>query len=98
MELHAAGEDYLETVLLLEQEKQMVYSVDLAKRMGVTRASVSRAVGILCDGGFLCVEGRVLRLTEKGARADACRIKHAVSEESYVRLRAAGQKEGEGKC
>ena len=32
------------------------------------------------------------------ARADACRIKHAVSEESYVRLRAAGQKEGEGKC
>ena len=59
MELHAAGEDYLETVLLLEQEKQMVYSVDLAKRMGVTRASVSRAVGILCDGGFLCVEGRV---------------------------------------
>ena len=119
MELHAAGEDYLETVLLLEQEKQMVYSVDLAKRMGVTRASVSRAVGILCDGGFLCVEGRVLRLTEKGrsmaqqvhekqmfferwlmqagvapacARADACRIKHAVSEESYVRLRAAGQK------
>lgn len=66
MELHAAGEDYLETVLLLEQEKQMVYSVDLAKRMGVTRASVSRAVGILCDGGFLCVEGRVLRLTEKG--------------------------------
>ena len=64
MELHAAGEDYLETVLLLEQEKQMVYSVDLAKRMGVTRASVSRAVGILCDGGFLCVEGRVLRLTE----------------------------------
>ena len=125
MELHAAGEDYLETVLLLEQEKQMVYSVDLAKRMGVTRASVSRAVGILCDGGFLCVEGRVLRLTEKGrsmaqqvhekqmfferwlmqagvapacARADACRIKHAVSEESYVRLRAAGHKEGEGKC
>ena len=32
------------------------------------------------------------------ARADACRIKHAVSEESYVRLRAAGQKEGESKC
>ena len=60
MELHAAGEDYLEAVLLLEQEKQMVYSADLARRMGVTRASVSRAVGILCDGGFLCVEGRVL--------------------------------------
>lgn len=52
MELHAAGEDYLETVLLLEQEKQMVYSVDLAKRMGVTRASVSRAVGICATAAF----------------------------------------------
>ena len=68
MKFHAAGEDYLEAVLLLEQEKQMVYSADLARRMGVTRASVSRAVGILCDGGFLCVEGRVLRLTERGLR------------------------------
>lgn len=52
MELHAAGEDYLEAVLLLEQEKQMVYSADLARRMGVTRASVSRAVGICATAAF----------------------------------------------
>ena len=33
--LHASGEDYLEAVLVLQKEKGMVRSVDVARHMGV---------------------------------------------------------------
>ena len=37
MKLHASGEDYLETILVLQKEKGMVRSVDVARRMGVSK-------------------------------------------------------------
>lgn len=37
MRLHASGEDYLETILVLQKEKGMVRSVDVARRMGVSK-------------------------------------------------------------
>ena len=33
--LHASGEDYLEAVLVLQKERGMVRSVDVARHMGV---------------------------------------------------------------
>ena len=68
-ELSCAGRDYLEAMLLLENSQEKVHSVDLARAMGVTRASVCRAVGSLCESGFLAMEGRLLHLTEKGKAA-----------------------------
>ena len=52
MKLHASGEDYLETILVLQKEKGMVRSVDVARRMGVSKPSVCHAVAIFRDGGF----------------------------------------------
>lgn len=66
MELHASGEDYLETILIIEREKGYVRSVDIADRLGVTKPSVSRAVSLLRKGGFLCVNDNLLCLTETG--------------------------------
>lgn len=37
MKIHASGEDYLEAVLVLKQEKGMVRSVDLARHMGFSK-------------------------------------------------------------
>lgn len=45
--LHASGEDYLEAVLVLQKEKGMVRSVDVARHMGVSKPSVCRAVATL---------------------------------------------------
>ena len=43
MKLHASGEDYLEAILLLQKEKEMVRSVDVARHMGVSnQACVTR--------------------------------------------------------
>ena len=117
MKLHASGEDYLETILVLQKELGMVRSVDVARHMGVSKPSVCHAVATLRDGGFLRVdEDHFLHLTDVGhevaekiyerhcffteqliavgvdpktAEADACRVEHAISEESFSRLKEA---------
>ncbi len=67
MKLYASGEDYLEAVLLLQKEKSMVRSVDLARYMGYSKPSISHAVNILRKGGFLKVDGEgLLHLTDVG--------------------------------
>ena len=55
MKLYESGEDYLEAVLMLQKKNGMVRSVDLARHMEVSKPSVSRAVAILQEGGFLTV-------------------------------------------
>ena len=67
MKIYASGEDYLEAVLVLQKEKGMVRSVDLARHMGFSKPSISHAVGVLKNGGFLNVdEDGYLHLTEDG--------------------------------
>ena len=67
MKLHASGEDYLEAVLVLQKEKGMVRSVDVARHMEVSKPSVCHAVATLKDGGFLTMdEDFSLRLTDIG--------------------------------
>lgn len=117
MKLHASGEDYLETILILQKQCGMVRSVDVARYMSVSKPSVCRAVAVLRDGGFLEMdEDHFLYLTDEGreiaekiyerhqffteqliaagvdpkiAEADACRMEHAISSESFARLKAA---------
>ncbi len=49
MKLHASGEDYLEAVLMLQQKKNLVRSVDLARHMGYSKPSISHPGG---GGGY----------------------------------------------
>lgn len=67
MKLHASGEDYLETILVLQKKLGMVRSVDVARHMEVSKPSVCHAVATLRDGGFLTMdEDRFLHLTDVG--------------------------------
>ena len=67
MKIHASGEDYLEAVLVLQKNHGAVRSIDVARRVGVSKASVSYAVSALREGGFLTVDSDyVLHLTETG--------------------------------
>ena len=121
MKLHASGEDYLETILLLQKKLGMVRSVDVARHMEVSKPSVCHAVATLRDGGFLTMgEDHFLHLTDVGrevaeriyerhcffteqliatgvdpktAEADACRIEHIISDESFDRLKEAVEQE-----
>ena len=65
MKIYASGEDYLEAVLVLQKKKGMVRSVDLARHMEFSKPSISHAVGVLKNGGFLTVdEDGYFHLTE----------------------------------
>ena len=56
MKLHASGEDYLEAILMLQKKNGMVRSIDLARHMSFSKPSISHAVGVLKNGGFLTVD------------------------------------------
>lgn len=56
MHLQESGEMYLETILILSGKRQFVRSIDVAEEMGFSKPSVSRAVGILKNGGMISVD------------------------------------------
>ena len=77
MHLQESGEMYLETIYILLQKKGYVRSVDVCESMGYSKPSVSRAVGLLKNGGYLLMDaGGYLTLTEQG---------RAVAEKTYER-------------
>jgi len=67
MALHESAEMYLETIYRLSMEQHCVRSIDVAESLNYSRASVSRAVGLLKKDGYLEMdEDGFLNLTELG--------------------------------
>lgn len=56
MKIQESGENYLETILVLNQKNGYVRSIDVANELGFTKASVSRAMSILKEAGYLIME------------------------------------------
>lgn len=73
-----SAQNYLETILLLEKSNGVVRSIDVAKTMGVTKPSVSRAMGKLKDAGLIEMdENNKIVFTKKGKKeAEAILEKH----------------------
>lgn len=66
--MYESGEDYLEAILMIRQEKGECHSVDVAHKLNVSKPSVSRAMGILREDGYIFVdENQHINFTEKGA-------------------------------
>ena len=67
MALHESAEMYLETIYELSQKQASVRSIDVAESMGYSKPSVSRAVGLLKQGGYLVMDkDGFLTLTQSG--------------------------------
>lgn len=67
MSLQESGEMYLETILILSRERSAVRAVDVGEYMGYSKPSVSRAMGILKNDGYVAAdEDGFLSLTESG--------------------------------
>ena len=67
MNLQESGEMYLETILRLTDKNSSVRSIDVCEEMGFSKPSVSRAIGLLRNGGYVNVSGEgYLSLTEVG--------------------------------
>ena len=67
MQLQESGEMYLESILVLSEKKGIVRSIDVCEYMGFSKPSVSRAIHLLEDGGYLKLDEKgSLKLTEVG--------------------------------
>ena len=66
MHLQESGEMYLETIYILSKKIGSVRSLDVAEYMNFSKPSVSRAVSLLKEGGFLRAEDNFLYLTDAG--------------------------------
>lgn len=78
MSIHESGEDYLETILILHKNTGFVRSIDIANELGYSKPSISRAVGILKNDGYITVEpnGQII-LTDSGmAKAEQVYERH----------------------
>ena len=67
MDYGESKEMYLETILILSKENKTVRSVDISEYMGYSKPSVSRAMGLLKDAGYIEEDYREgIILTKKG--------------------------------
>ena len=120
MHIQESGEMYLETIHVLLQRNGHVRSIDISEHMGYSKPSVSRAVGLLKNGGYITVDkDGLISLTDEGlelankiyerhtvltqflvklgvnaeiAAEDACKLEHAISDESLAAIKAFIQK------
>lgn len=67
MSIQESGEMYLESILVLSKKNPCVRAIDISEYMGFSKPSVSRALGLLKNGGFINAdEHGHLTLTDEG--------------------------------
>ena len=88
MVLKESGEMYLETIYVLSKQKGFVRAIDVGAELGYSKPSVSRAMSILRDGGFVTVgQDGGIKLTEAGLEvAERTYERHTVLSELFMRL------------
>ncbi len=115
MQLLESGEMYLETIFVLSQKQDVVRSIDIANYTGYSKPSVSRAVNLLKDNGYISIndDGYItlensglevaktiyerhtlltkmlcgIGVGEETASADACKMEHVISDETFERIK-----------
>ena len=79
-------QDYLESILMLGREQEVVHRIDVAKRMDVSQAAVNKAVKLLREKGYVYEDGKHLYLTKQGtAYAEAVYEKHCIIKEFLIK-------------
>ncbi|MDO5111671.1 MAG: metal-dependent transcriptional regulator [Clostridia bacterium] len=72
MQINESIENYLERILILQQEKGCARSVDIAAALGVTKPSVSHATKLLRENGYIEMDSdNSLLLTDTGSEIAA---------------------------
>ena len=67
MRLQESGEMYLESIYVLSKKLAAVRSIDISEYMGYSKPSVSRAVSLLKNGGYIRMdEENYITLTDSG--------------------------------
>lgn len=100
MRLQESGEMYLESIYRLSQKSNTVRSVDISEYMGYSKPSVSRAVNLLKNGGYIVMdEENFITLTDAGREiAEKIYSRHTVLTELLIRLGVSEKTAAEDAC
>ena len=116
MVIHESAEDYLESILIIQEQSGQVRSIDVVNKLGYSKPSVSIAMKKLRESGYIVMAGdgnitltatgmeiasRIYRrhktitklfelmgVSPEQAAADACKVEHDLSEETFGRIGA----------
>ncbi|MBR5558935.1 MAG: metal-dependent transcriptional regulator [Oscillospiraceae bacterium] len=88
MKIQKSAQDYLETMLMLQQSKGYIRSIDVAEQLGVTKPSVSYATKRLRENGYITMDSDgLISLTKAGMEiAQTMFERHTVLTEFLIRL------------
>lgn len=88
MPLQESGEMYLETIFVLSQKGGNVRSIDICEHLGYSKPSVSRAVGLLKNGGYISVSSEgFISLTDIGTEVSQKLFeRHTILSNLLIRL------------
>lgn len=100
MALHESAEMYLETIYELSQKQSSVRSIDVAESMGYSKPSVSRAVGLLKNGGYITVDkDGFITLTDSGYEiAEKIFERHTILSKLLISMGVDPQTAAEDAC
>ena len=100
MKIQESAENYLETILLLQQRKGSVRSIDIANELEFSKPSVSVAMKNLRLNGYIEMDGSgLISLLPAGrAIAEAVLEKHRLMTEFLMALGVSPQVAAEDAC
>ncbi len=95
--MYESGENYLETILILKEKQGVVRSIDVARMLNFSKPSVSRAVGILKEDGYIVVgTNGEIEFTQKGKeKAEAIYERHKLLTKFLQRVSGVNAKVAE---
>ena len=88
MAIKESGEMYLEAIYVLSQKSDSVRAIDVGDYLGYSKPSVSRALGVLTDDGYINRdEDSFIKLTEAGKKhAKTIYERHTLLTELFTKL------------
>ena len=100
MKIQESAENYLEAILILMQKNGQVRSIDVAHYTGYSKPSISRAVGLLRDNGYVSIDQNgLLGLTEAGLKiAETIYERHTVLTDLLTKLGVSPETAAEDAC
>ena len=100
MKIQESAENYLEAILVLMQQNGQVRSIDVAHYTGFSKPSISRAVGLLRDNGYVSIDQNgLLSLTEAGLKiAETIYERHTVLTDLLIKLGVSPETASEDAC
>ena len=100
MSIHSSGEMYLESIYVLREKRDGVHAIDVSEYMGFSKPSVSRALKLLKNGGYIDIDGfDHITLTETGEEiARKIFERHTILTSVLVRLGVDEKTAAEDAC